>query len=324
MNMSVDWQHKRVLMTGTTGAVGAALARDLLRRGTQLHGLVRATSDRWRLPPAAANLTLHEGDLRDADRLRQVVSEVRPEIVFHLATGRSRETVEGRRELTETIVNGTCQLVEAVAETGCERIILAGSSTEYGHHQVPLAEDTPLQPAIYFGACKAAATTLATQLAQAADLPLVTLRLFSVYGPWEAWRRLVPTAICQALDHQPIEMTDPGFRRDFIYIDDVIQAFLLAAGTTLDPGTIINIGSGRQTTNEAMLELILEQTASRSTVRYGVFPPRPSDTCHWVADARRAQELLGWQAQVDLRQGVGATIDWMKAYLAEAASSARS
>jgi nucleoside-diphosphate-sugar epimerase len=107
-------------------------------------------------------------------------------------------------------------------------------------------------------------------------------------------------------------MTAPGYVRDMIFIDDVVNACLRAAQTDLAPGEIINVGSGTQSSNEEIIAFIEELCSREIRIEGEIYPPSPSDTAHWVADISRAKELLGWEPRHTLREGLKKTIHWMR------------
>lgn len=303
---------KRILVTGATGMVGANLVRHLLDSGAEVHAIVRAQSPRWRIRDVSGDMQLHDGDLRDAERVRSIVSAARPEIIYHLATSRTVATPGERMATIRTNIEGTQNLVEATACLDYERFILAGSSLATGKHDHPLDEDLPPRPSNFFGATKAAATLLAQQFARSAGKPLVVLRIFSVYGYWESPHRLIPTAILAAIDDRPMSLTIPGLRRDLVFVEDVVEVLCLAAGAArLEPGELLHIGTGVQSANEETIRTIEEACGRRIRVTGTDYPPRDSDTANWVSDPARAEALLGWRARHSLAEGIGKTVKWM-------------
>jgi nucleoside-diphosphate-sugar epimerase len=303
---------KRILVTGATGMVGANLVRHLLRDGAEVHGLLRSESSLWRIRDVAGDLELHEGDLRDAETVRSIVSSARPEIIFHLATARDAATPRERIQTLRTNVEGTQNLLEASASLDYERFILTGSSLAAGRHDGPVDEQTPPRPSTFFGATKAAATILAQQFARSGGRRLAVLRLYSVYGYWESGHRLIPTAILAAMDGRAIPLTKPGFRRDLVFVDDVVEALSIAAGPVLlDPGELLHIGTGVQSTNEDTVHAIEEACGRRIAVSGTDYPPRDSDTTNWVCNPAKAERMLGWRARHSLAEGIAKTVQWM-------------
>lgn len=314
-----------VLITGIAGAVGAALAEALIDAGAQVHGIVRAGTDLWRLRAQLQGhaLTLHRADLRDPSTLRTVIGAVHPVGVFHLATARPGRSPESRRAMLETNVIGLFNLLEACAGLPLRRLVVAGSSLEYGPHPDPLHEAQRLEPTLFFGATKAMATLLAAQAARETGCPVTIARLFSVYGPWEAPKRLIPSAILAGVRGEPLPLTPDAstIRRDFVYTRDVAEALLRCAQADLAPGTICNVGSGVETSNADLVAIIDRLLQARGyaplAIQAGAYPRRASDTDHWVADTAHTAALIGWRACTPLQAGLDATFDHVLAHRAE-------
>lgn len=308
--MTKSLRGKVVLVTGAGGFLATNLIRRLIAEGARVHGLLRPGSVCWRAK--SAELVVHDVDLRDAMALRRVISGLRPTHIFHLAAHGVLHDRNGggRREVVETNVVGTWNLLEAAAELDNVQVVQTGGSSEYGHNTEPLREQTSLEPVTLYGATKAAATLLSRQIARERGLPLVILRPFSIYGPWESPERLIPTLILAALRGSAVSLTPPGLRHDYIFVDDVVDACLAASQVHLPAGEIINIGSAQQWTNEAVVELVQQLTGSELNVEYGTFPARQADTAHWVADIRKASQLLSWSPVRDLPSGLKSTLDW--------------
>ena len=139
------------------------------------------------------------------------------------------------------------------------------------------------------------------------------LRPFSVYGPWETPSRLIPSAIRAALDGLELPLTAPGYRRDLVHVDDVVDACLAAATVDVPPGEIVNVGTGQEWTNEEVVSAISAVMGREIRTRPGEYPARLSDTAHWIADTRKAEQLLGWLPRRPLRDGLEQTVRWWTA-----------
>jgi nucleoside-diphosphate-sugar epimerase len=305
-------RNKRVLITGAAGFVGANLTRELVKRGAEVHAIVRPGGDLWRISEMIPTINIHTVDLTHAKELRRIIVESRPEIIFNLAVRRAGRTSRDRRRTLQTNVLGTANLLEAATPLDYERFIQVGGSLEYGVKERPIRESDLPEPVIFYGATKAAATLLCQQLARADDRPVTVLRLFSVYGYWEPSGRLVPTAIMAALRGQEIPLTAPGYRRDLVFVKDVVEACLLSLRAEGVTGEIINVGSGQQWSNEEVVEMVQVASGREVRVRAGEYPPRPSDTTNWVADNRKAKQLLGWEPRHSLRAGLEQTVAWLE------------
>jgi nucleoside-diphosphate-sugar epimerase len=323
-----DWRGRRVLITGPAGFVGANLVETLYAAGADVHGIVRPSTDRWRLDGQASRPTLHLADLTDPDAVGGIVRDVRPDVLYHAAAGTaSPPTPSGRRNALSDTILGTAAVCEALAAAGRGRLVYLGSSLEYGQAPVPLDEARPPAPVTFRGAAKAGATLICRQMAVEAGTPVVLLRLFSVYGPWEAASRFVPTVMRALQSGGAVPLTRPGVRRDFVFVRDVVEACLLAATVDGLDGEIINVGSGSQSTNEELVDVAQRVTGARVGVRAGEYPARRVDASHWVADIGKANRLLGWSPAYPLERGLADTWRWFAGhrdlYEARAARMAR-
>ena len=302
-----DLQGRRVLITGAAGFIGANLARALVAAGASVHALLRASSEPWRLVDVAVHR--HLADVNDLDAVEQAVGEARPEIVFHCAMppGHPDEPAK-RAQLLRTAVLGTTHLLEASARFAC-RFVHLGSSTEYGVGTGLVSESEPADPRSFRGAAKAAASLLCRRHALEAGQQVVVLRLFTVYGPWEGVDRLVPRATAAALGGGCLALTSMPYRRDWIFVGDVVDACLRAACADIPPGTIINVGTGIAATNHDVADIIEAVSGARLARRWD-HPPRSVDELFRVADRSTARRLLGWEPTCTLRQGLTRTIEW--------------
>lgn len=302
-----------VLVTGAAGFVGACAVRELLRRGHQVHALVRPQSDDWRLRPVRTELHVHGGDLADAAAVRRVVQAVRPRAVVHLATHGAYEAQDDARAILRTNVFGTLNLLEASVEAGVAAFVNAGSSSEYGFKSAPMREADVLEPNSFYAVGKAAQTHLCRLLARRSRMGIAVFRLFSVYGPWEEPTRLIPTLLRRARVGLPLCMTAPRTARDFVYVDDVLDALLNLSAVSRLRGEVVNLGTGVETTLETVVATVQRLLGDRSPVHWGAMADRHWDSTRWVADPSRARALLGWEPRHTLHQGLARTADWMEA-----------
>lgn len=301
---------RRAFVTGASGFLGANLVRRLIESGAEVHALHRPSSDLWRLQDVRTRITLHRADIRSPDELRKVLRLVAPEFIFHLAARGVSRSDSDRRELFEANVVGTANLLEASNALDYERFIHVGASSEYGSNALPMSESDCLEPVTAYGASKAAATLLCRQFARSEGRRLVILRPFSVYGPWEPATRLIPTAILAALHGRDMALTVPGIRRDLVFVDDVMDACLAAAERGAAPGEIVNVGSGREWSNEEVVAAVEALCGRKVRARPGEYPLRASDAPHWVAGIQKAERVLGWKPTHSLDQGLEKTIAW--------------
>jgi dolichol-phosphate mannosyltransferase len=300
-------------VTGGTGFVAANLVRRLLADGDEVHVLCRPGSDGWRLAGLDGPLVRHAIDLTDGAALSGLLGRIGPAVVFHLAAHGGHSWQDDPRRIATDSYLGTVNLVLAAEQAGAARIVNAGSSSEYGLKEAPPTEADPLEPNSDYAAAKAAATLFCRQRARRTGMPMPTLRLYSAYGPWENPGRLLPRLATAALAGRLPPLTDPETARDFIYIDDVVEAFLRARDCPLaDPGAVYNIGSGQQTTLGQLVELVRRQLGITAAPAWGSMPSRAWDTARWCSDPRKAERELGWVARVPLAEGIARLADWIR------------
>lgn len=302
----------KVLITGISGFVGAGVARHLLGRGIEVHGLVRITSNLWRISDIRNELILHTGDLLDKDSVGRALSKAKPDVVFHLAVYGAYPSQQDADLILSTSIISTMHLLNAAKAAEVKMFVNTGSSSEYGTKDHPMREDERIDPNSYYAVGKASQTLLCQHYARQEKFPVLTLRLFSAYGPYEEPGRLVPTVLLNALAQKEITLADPNIARDFIYIDDVAEAYYLAATKTELSGSVINIGTGVQHTLNELADIALEVTKSTSEVTVGTYQKRGFDTNIWVADTQQMESRLGFKPSYNLKQGIEQCVPWFQ------------
>jgi nucleoside-diphosphate-sugar epimerase len=305
---------ERALVTGAGGFIGAALVRRLLSDGHPVTALVRPGSDGWRLKDVHDEVRLVDVDLRDRDAVGDAVREVGPEWVFHLAAHGAYSWQDDPAAIVETGVLGTLAVLEAAVAAGARAIVNAGSSSEYGLKSHPPSEGEATAPNSAYAVAKAAATMYGRWLARERGQAVTTLRLYSIYGPWEEPRRLMPTLVSRALQGTLPPLVDPSIARDFVHVDDACDAFL-AAARAAEPavGRIYNVASGSQTTLGQLVELARSLFGVAEEPEWGTYEARSWDTNTWVGDPALIAAELGWSARRSLRDGLMQFADWMRA-----------
>jgi len=304
---------KRIILTGGTGFVGANLARRLLRDGHELHLLVRPNCQPWRLEEIRADLRLHELHLHDAEAVARALSEIRPDWVFHLAVHGAYSWQTDWEQMVRTNIHGTMSLVSACLNTGVEALVNTGSSSEYGFKDHAPAESEPLEPNSHYAVTKAAATLFCRHTAQSRRVHLPTLRLYSVFGPYEDPGRLLPNLIRHGLRGELPPLADPEVARDFVYVDDVVEAYLLAATVrTPEWGPIYNVGTGAQTTLREAVEVARQVMRLAAEPAWNAMPNRHWDANVWVSDNRKLRSQLGWQPRFTFAEGFRRMLDWAR------------
>jgi dolichol-phosphate mannosyltransferase len=303
----------KVLLTGAGGFVGANLAARLVRAGHDVTAWIRPESPTWRLDHLGDALEVAPVDLLDQDAIDAGVRSARPDWVFHLAAHGAYSWQRDAEVIMQTNLVSTVRLLAACQRQGFSAFVNAGSSSEYGFQGHAPREDELPEPNSDYAVMKAAATLHCRFVAQRDDVHVVTLRLYSVYGPWEEPGRLMPTLVARGLEGRLPALVSPETPRDFVSVRDVERAFLAAAERTeAERGSVFNIGSGRQTTLREVVEVARAEMGIEEEPKWGTEPQRSWDAAVWVADAERARMQLGWSAEDDLAAGFAGLADWLR------------
>jgi len=306
--------NKTILITGATGFVGANLVHFLVKEKVDVHILLRESSNTWRINSILSKLNKYYCDLTDREKTKRLISEIKPNIILHLAIYGGYPFQSNSLKMVDTNYIGTINLLEVCIEEGFDCFINTGSSSEYGIKEKPMKESDLLEPINIYGATKAAATLYCYALAKKYNLPIFTLRLFSPYGYYEEPTRLIPYLIVSMLKNQEIKISSPYAVRDFIFIEDVIEAFLLTIEKKdkILPGTILNVGSGYDTKVIDIFKILKEIINYRKDFDLEGFP-RDSDVLQiWRADIEKIQKTLGWNPKYNIEEGLVKTVEWFR------------
>jgi dolichol-phosphate mannosyltransferase len=304
----------RVLVTGAAGFVGANLVRRLLADGSQVVAAVHKGASPWRLRDLRTDVQCLEGDVRDPQAVAALVAASRPETIFHLAANGAYAWQQDRDQILETNFTGTVNLIEAALRYDVRRIVLAGTSSEYGYRDHGPNENEAPEPNSYYAVAKAAATLFAGYVGRTEEIGVGVVRLYSAYGPWEEPGRLVPALVAHARSGRLPSLASPDVARDFVYVTDACDAFVRVATALRSPGDagIYNVGSGRQTTLAEIVDVVRRQFGIDEEPRWNTMAERSWDTNVWVADPTRIRNDLGWIPTVSLAEGIAATARWME------------
>ena len=300
----------RALITGATGFLGGHLMQALDRDGWGLTVLVRSR-DRWRAAgPIPQHVEVIEADLGSGVPPSGRMNDV--DVVFHLAAaGTHHHPTDTLEHLLKVNVLGTQRAIELARDLQARRFIYLGSCAEYGAGSV-LTEDQPLVPRSFYGISKAAAGQTAQVLGLQAGLEVVWLRAFTPFGPHAPAGSLMADVIHHALDGRDIPLTAGDQRRDFLYVDDLIEALRLAAVHPQAGGHVLNVCTGRETPVREVVELILHVMGDPVRPLFGTLPYRHGEPGRVSGHPGNANRVLGWMAKTSLETGVRQTIEWYR------------
>jgi len=307
----------RALITGVQGFAGPHLI-ELLRAETdwELYGLGRTQR-----PPAIGYHPVSV-DLRDRDRLQAIVAEIAPTHVFHLAAQSHVPTshTDGGTTLLNNIIGQTNLLDACRTLPAAPRMLIVGSGEEYGRakpEQMPLREDSPLNPTSPYAVSKIAQDYLGLQYFTSYDLPVVRVRPFNHIGPGQGDRFVVPAfarqiARIEAGQQEPVvRVGNLEARRDFVDVRDVVRAYHLAL-TRGEPGEVYNIGGGAVVSIGEVLAMLLARSSRAIAVEPNPDLLRPSDVPLFVADSTRLREATGWAPTIPFTRSLQDILDWWR------------
>ena len=312
---------QRILITGGAGFIGSHIAGALLEQGASVRVLDNFSSGKkenlagFKMDGLGANLEVLEGDLREPVVLAEAVHGV--DTIFHEAAFVSvPESMQKPQECFDVNVGGTCQLLEAARKAGARRVVIASSAAVYGDSKVlPLDETLPVRPLSPYAASKSANEIYAAMYTQALGLDVVALRYFNVYGPRQRpdsmYAAAVPIFIRRLLDAKPVTIFGDGRQtRDLIFVGDVVRANLIAAEHVAAPGQVFNISTGHESSILDLLEILEELRPGTPAPQFEA--QRAGDIYKSLGSPAKAQELLGFCAETSLRDGLKATLEWMR------------
>lgn len=296
---SVQLGNLRVLVTGASGFIGSHLCRRLATLGAEVHAVSRdpqgqQTGAQW-----------WQCDLTDFKRVKDILASVRPDLVYHLAS-----CVTGSRDLSMVLPILQANLVSAVnlmsaaAESGCRRIVLAGSLEEPQG-----ADPVPSSP---YAAAKWAASGYARMFEALYAVQTISLRIAMVYGPGQAdSSKLIPYVIRSLLQGEAPKLSSGRREVDWIYVDDVVDAMIACADIADTDCFSVEIGSGSQVSIREVAERLCRLISPSMRPILGAVADRPQDRS-WIANVAPAREKLGWQPRTALDDGLRMTVDWYR------------
>jgi CDP-glucose 4,6-dehydratase len=314
------WKNRNVFVTGCTGLLGSWLTRALVERGAVVCGLVRDLVPESNLNRSGFDqkINIVRGEIEDYLLLERVINEYEVDTVFHLAA-QTIVTIANRNPLStfEANIKGTWNLLEACRRSPLvTRIVAASSDKAYGDQEtLPYTESAPLQGGHPYDVSKSCADLLCAMYYGTYNLPVCVTRCGNFYGGGDLnFNRIVPGAIRSLLDNRaPVIRSDGTLVRDYIYIEDVVEAYLLLAQNMERPeirGQAFNFSNETRLTVLELVNTIIKLMGAgiEAVIRSNA----PNEIRHQYLSAAKARELLGWRPHYTLEQGLEKTIAWYK------------
>lgn len=300
-----------VLVMGASGFIGANLFKTLLTHRKDVFAGVRQEKG-WRLADIDDEHVLVV-DLNDSAASKNLIDALSPKVVFDCVSYGAYSFEADPSLIYKTNFQSLVDFVNLLSGHSIAAYIHAGSSSEYGSNcRAPLEVDS-CYPNSHYAVSKVAAATYLRYQGKKAGFPVVNLRLYSIYGPLEDSSRLIPNLVRSALEGKLPPLVDPATSRDFVYVDDVCEAFILAA-TKMQPdfyGESFNIGSGIKTTIADLAEIAKSVFDIAEEPQFGKIEGRSWDLADWYSNPQKAKKLLGWEPRYDLKSGLKASAEWV-------------
>jgi dTDP-glucose 4,6-dehydratase len=319
----MNWKGKKVLVTGAGGFIASHLVERLASEGAQVRAFTRYNSRndvgmlRLIPPDVFSELEVVRGDLRDVEAVRAAVRGV--DTVFHLgALIAIPYSYVHPREVIETNVMGTVNVLMAARDFDVRRVVHTSTSEVYGTAQyTPIDEAHPLQGQSPYSASKIGADKIAESFYRSFEVPVVTLRPFNTYGPRQSTRAVIPTIITQALTRDEVKLGSLDPSRDFTFVRDTANGFICVAEADNVLGQEINLGNDNTIRIGDLVEKIFNIMGKTPKVITDAQRIRPgkSEVMKLWASNKKAKETIGWEPRVSLDEGLSLTIDWISAHL---------
>jgi GDP-mannose 4,6-dehydratase len=316
----------KVLVTGILGFIGSHLAEKLVNNGDEVYGVVRRVANRNldAVGKILKDITLITGDITDYASTRNAIKTVNPDVVIHLAAlSPVRDSFERPFEYQQANLIGTMNVAHAMLElpdAQTRRILAASTAEVYGlQENQPLKESLPLKPSSPYAVSKAAGDLYLQMMFYTYELHGTVMRPANSYGRKFDNSFLIEYLVTQMLKGENVYIGAPDSIRDYMYVDDHINAYFLAIKSTKADGQVFNAGTGIGVTNRELAQMIADKVGyDRKKIKLGSYPPgypfRPviSDQPYIVLDAAKIKRALNWSPHVNLSEGLDKVITYFR------------
>ena len=305
--------NSSILITGAFGFIGRNLLAYFIENSISVNIVCKRNSyyRRWE---ANDNLIIHYTDLLDLDETLELFNTIKPEFVFHLASGGGHpESLQHFQVLNQENCRLTSNLLEASHRFGINKFIFTSSSLEGEIVSGKMHETYNFKPHTWRGIVKAQESIICNYYAETRDLFVLNLRIFHAYGPWEQPSRFIPTIIMRFLQKQPVTLVDPKFRKDYVFVGDIVDALLnLTYLKDIQPGSILNMGSGQTYSTGDIFNYMKELFGYEIPIDSFEYDAKEADKYWYAADLRNLNSLFPESPRTSIIEGLERTVSWFK------------
>jgi len=304
-----------IMVFGAGGFIGMNILKTVLAYRDDVYGISQEYKKNWRF--MAGNIStknLRNCDLNELSQVVSLIREVKPKTIFNLAAYGAYSKQKEYGKIYRTNIISTTDLIEVLKETGFSVYIHAGSQSEYGTNSKGPGEDSELCPNSHYAVSKTANYFTTKYYGKTEKLPVVHLRLYSVFGPWEEPDRLIPVLLSKARKGMLPPLVNSNVSRDFIYVQDVVSAFITVAAKTSPSiyGEVFNIATGKKTTIKNLVSTTKRLLKFSAKPEFGTMQNRKWDLEEWYGNPEKMKKVFRWKPKYTLEDGLILSSEWQK------------
>jgi len=297
---------KRIFITGASGFIGCNACEYFLKKGWEVFGLVKSGK-------TSKNVKVVKADLLNFEKLKDKVKKIKPSVILHLGAYVVLDRdFEVAKKCIDINIKGTLNLLEVARELSLSRFIFFSTEEVYGNNKPPYKEVQVVRPPSPYSVSKVAGENLCILYHDLYNLPIVVLRPATTFGFYQPLYRFIPNIIIRAVKNEPILLNSGQSKRDYLYIDNLMDAVYRIVNKQKAVGEIFNIGHGNSISGEKLARKVAKLSGSSSKIVLNSFPDRKKESKLWSMNSEKIEKLLGWKPEVSIDKNMEKTIKFYK------------